>query len=69
MLFVVINTFTKKYLAQFPGLRGALFFVSDIAPHTDDTVFLEPANEKYTPAQVRQGPSSLRSFCFPCALL
>lgn len=52
VLFVVINTYTKRYMAQFPGLRGALMFVSDIKPHTDDTMFLEPANEKYDASQV-----------------
>jgi hypothetical protein len=52
VLFVVINTFTKQYLAQFPGLRGAIMFTSDIAPHDNSTVFLEPANENYTPDQV-----------------
>ena len=52
VLFVVINTFTKQYQAQFPGLRGAIMFTSDIAPHDNNTVFLEPANEQYTSDQV-----------------
>ncbi len=52
VLFVAINTFTRRYLAQFPGLRGALMFVSDITPTTPDVVFLEPANEKYDATQV-----------------
>lgn len=52
VLFVAINTYTKRYLAQFPGLRGALLFVSDIAATTEDVVFLEPANEQYDASQV-----------------
>lgn len=52
VLFVVINTFTKQYLAQFPGLRGAIMFTSDITPRDNSTVFLEPANEQYTSDQV-----------------
>lgn len=57
VLFVVINTFTKHYLAQFPGLRGALMFTSDIAPHDNSTVFLEPANEQYDTSQVGSSSS------------
>jgi hypothetical protein len=52
VLFVVINTFTKQYLAQFPGLHGAIMFTSDITPRDNSTVFLEPANEQYTSDQV-----------------
>jgi hypothetical protein len=65
VLFVVINTFTKQYLSQFPGLRGAVMFTSDIAPHDNSTVFLEPANEQYTSDQVRAAsivPQELRIY-------
>lgn len=52
VMFVVVNTYTKRYLKQYPGLRGAMFFASDITPTSDDIVFLEPANERYDANQV-----------------
>lgn len=63
-MFVVVNTYTKRYLKQYPGLRAAMFFASDIKPTSDDIVFLEPANERYDSNQVHSAAIHLR-----CSLL
>mmetsp|Transcript_6161 Transcript_6161/g.17685 ORF Transcript_6161/g.17685 Transcript_6161/m.17685 type:complete len:445 (+) Transcript_6161:269-1603(+) len=62
VLFVAINTYTKRYLAQFPGLRGALLFVSDIAATTEDVVFLEPANEQYDASQLTEAAGRVTKY-------
>lgn len=62
VMFVVVNTYTKRYLKQYPGLRGAMFFVSDITPTSDNVVFLEPANERYDSTQIKEAAKRVTKY-------
>lgn len=62
IMFVVVNTYSKRYLEQYPNLKGAMFFASDIRPTSDSIVFLEPANERYDSNQIKEAAQRVTQF-------
>ena len=66
VLFVVISDYAQQYLAQFPNLAApALMFISESAPTSGATVFLEPADDATSSTNTVRAtwtPSGLRGW-------